>query len=126
MAIERHVIRATFLLTVVLSLGVGETAGLLCQAFCDRATLAAGDEACVHDRFAVQTSIISNTDCASVDLALADLNRGELSKVTAAAHIGAITVTFATELPPGYRDAGVADSVGLLVGNQPRTPVLRI
>jgi hypothetical protein len=114
--------RAAFFLAMALTLGTGQSAALLCQAFCDRPTSAEDADACKHNQSTAQTSMTNGTDCTSLDLTTA-LNRAELNKTTVAAPLAAI----ATVLPPeAFPDSGLAGSIRLTAGSQPRMSILRI
>lgn len=61
------VIRATFLLTLALTIATGESAMLICQAVCDRGVEADAD-ACRHAQSAAPVSISDDADCLGVGL----------------------------------------------------------
>jgi hypothetical protein len=118
------VIRATFFLTLALTVATGESATRICQAVCDRGA-EADAEACHHAPSAAQVSMTTDADCLSIGLpAMAtprvELNRPDSHGATpvAVSNEPLLTMTFGRPF---------ASTVSVLcAGSPPRNLALRI
>lgn len=121
------VIRATFFLTVALTLGTNGSAALLCQTFCDRAVPPDAADACRHNQSPAPISLTNSTDCASVGLPETAVIREETNRPTFAVADHALAVS-AFDAPPidAPGNAFATPPTPLTVGNRPRTSILRI
>jgi hypothetical protein len=121
------VIRAAFALTLVLTLGTGGSATLLCQAFCDRAAAAGSTEACRHNQPTDEPSLTSDASCTTVDLTATAVIRVEQNRSTLTAPGDAAASALTTHTPAATPGHDIPDTSALLtLGNQPRNPILRI
>jgi hypothetical protein len=116
------VIRATFLLTLALTVATGETAIRICQAVCDRAR-GTDTDACRHAQSAVPVSMTGDADCLGLGLPATaslrvELDRPDSRATTPAAANEPLMTTLGRTL--------AATSSSLPAGSPPRADVLRI
>ena len=116
-------IRATFFLTLALTVATGESATRICQAVCDRGA-EADAEACHHAQSAAPVSMTNDADCLSIGLPATATPRVELSRPDS--H-GATPVAVSNEPLMTTFGPPFASTVSFLrAGSPPRTIALRI
>ena len=117
-------IRATFFLTLALSVATGESAMLICQAVCDRGVEADAD-ACQHAQSAAPVSMSDDGDCLGLGLPATatlrvELDRPDSHRATPVAVSNESLMTTTVGRP-------FASTVSSLpAGSPPRTVALRI
>lgn len=116
-------IRATFFLTLVLTIAIGESAMLMCQAVCAGGVEADAD-ACRHAQSAALVSITDDGDCLALGLPATATLRVELDRPDshAAAPLAISGEPLLTTL--GRPFSSTISS--LPAGRPPRTVVLRV
>jgi hypothetical protein len=121
------VIRATFFLTLALTLGTGESATLVCQTLCDGAVAAEGADECRHNGSAAQLTVTNDLGCADTDLPTTTVIRDETHRPAPAAQDDATAVSVSNGPPaaPPVR-AFAHPAASLTIGNRPRALALRI
>ncbi len=117
------VIRATFFLTLALTVATGESATRICQAVCDRGAEADAD-ACHHAQSAARISMTNDADCLSIGLPAMATPRVELNRPDSRE---AIPVAASNEPLMTTFGRPFASTVSFLrAGSPPRTIALRI
>jgi hypothetical protein len=117
------VIRATFFLTVALTVATGESATLICQAVCERGAEAEAD-ACHYAESALPVLMTNDADCLSIGLPAMATPRVELNQPDA--H-GAMPVAVSNEpLMTVFGRSFASNICFVRAGSPPRVTALRI